>query len=359
MLETKTFNFYPGEEPKVSIVIPVFNQEQIISKIFDSLCENLSLPTEVIVVVDKSKDKSKHRTLEYFKTMLDTNNHAVPYLLISAIVISSSRTLYETKSDNIGFQVASGEYVIELQSDMLVMDYGFDSKLVACLEQNLDLFAVSGRAITTLHTIRNSEFKRRANPISYASEQFRLKLKGRLDQGNLIKSTSHTDRVFPEEEIFRVSGLAGWRGGLIDDFSKNPELVSKEIKNLNIRPVYVGEVIMRGPVCFRNHDLRKLGFLNQNAFFLGYDEIDISLRAWKYLHKRVAFMPIYLFSPAEWGSTRKQKTLWARMGLFVRFVFHSYNFRKSLTFEMVSSEKIRNKTSAILTKEVRLASFAK
>jgi GT2 family glycosyltransferase len=161
------------------------------------------------------------------------------------------------------------------------------------------------------------------------------------------------DRVFPTEKKFQTSGLAGWRGGLIDDYSKAPNLIPTEIKNSETRPIYVGEVIMRGPLCFRKSDLMKLGYLNQDAFFLGYDEIDLSLRAWMLLGKRVAFMPIYLFSPAEWGSTRKPKSLWLKFFLWSRFVARSKRFRDSLAYELISSPDLRKQTSVNLKKEVR------
>lgn len=348
----RTF-FFSDIAPISSIVIPVFNQEQIISRILDSLIENLTLPTQLIILVDRSRDFSEQRVLEFFEKMSETSSVRNYSKLVSVDLVISSKTLFETKADNIGFALALGEYVIEIQSDMLIIDPGFDAKLISCLQQNLDLFAVSGRAITSLSAVNNSEFQRRAKPFSYALKQLLLRFNRRSKENLTPTSMGFTDRLFPTEEIFKVSGLAGWRGNLIDDYSTDPNLIPAEVKDLDSRPLYVGEIVMRGPLCFRKSELVALGYLNQDAFFLGYDEIDLCLRAWKFLGKRVGFMPVYLFSPAEWGSTRKRKSFTSRVLLWLRFVVYSKRFRHSLAFELISSPNLQMQTSKNIEKELR------
>ncbi len=343
----------PDTQPTSSIVIPVYNQEPIIQKILTSLIENISLPSQLIIVVDKSQDFSGQRVLEFFKNFCEASSDNNELKIVSVDLVISSKSLYETKADNIGFNLAHGEFVIELQSDMLLNDRGFDAKLISCLRQNLDLFAVSGRAISSLSAVYNYEFQRRANPFLYAIKMLHQKIFNYSKDVPIQNNLEYIDRLFPSEKMFQASGLAGWRGGLIDDYSKNPNLIPTELQNQETRPIYIGEVIMRGPLCFRKSDLLILGYLDQDAFFLGYDEIDLSLRAWTLLGKRVAFMPVYLYSPAEWGSTRKPKSLSSRILLWSRFIAHCKWFRHSLAYKLISSPELRKQTSYNLKKEVR------
>jgi len=170
LLDFRLFSFLLEIKPKVSVLIPVFNQASIISRILNSLLKNLALPAEVIIIIiiDKCNDNSSEVVIDYFSNILKFNELESFQNMIMVKVIISSNLLFKTKADNLGFENAQGEYIIELQSDMSIDEFRFDAKLVVCLEQNQDLFAISGRGVTTLLTVRNSEFKRRTNPISYA-----------------------------------------------------------------------------------------------------------------------------------------------------------------------------------------------
>jgi hypothetical protein len=161
------------------------------------------------------------------------------------------------------------------------------------------------------------------------------------------------NRIFPTLENFVETGLAGWRGGLIDDYSKNPNLIPASLSRNNERPVYIGEVVMRGPICFNRNDLQDLDFLNTSAFFLGYDEIDLCIRAFEILKKRVAFMPIYLYSPAEFGSTRQKKSTISKIDYWLRLLSHSREFRESSAYLLLNSPTLLEATRVKMRKEIR------
>ncbi len=356
MFAVKSFEFSSLITPQVSVVIPVFNQEEIIARILNSLIENITLTSELLIIVDKGRDKSQEEVLRFFQDIKGGNDTNFNPQISSVKVIVASKPLFETRSDNVGFRMSRGDYIIEIQSDMLIQDRGFDRKMVASLEQNFDLFAVSGRATTSLSTVKNAEFQRRANPFAYVLGQLSTQIltRRRFLQEISTPYPDFVDRIFPSKAVFQTNGLAGWRGALIDEYAKYPDLIPSEIRKKDNVPLYLGEVIMRGPLCFRSNEIRQLGFLNESAFFLGYDEIDLSLRAWKELKKRVAFMPIYLLSPAEWGSTRKRRTFLERGLIWVRFISHSFQFRKTLTFKTLSSPLLLKNMSNALKKEIRI-----
>ena len=105
---------------KVSVIIPVYNIEEHLSKCLDSIVEQSLSDLEIICVDDGSTDKSLHILSEYEnrdqRFTIVTQKNAGPGI-----------------ARNYGFAVATGEYVIFLDSD----DYfepDFLEKMVAVIE---------------------------------------------------------------------------------------------------------------------------------------------------------------------------------------------------------------------------------
>jgi glycosyltransferase involved in cell wall biosynthesis len=356
MLTVHSHQFGKQLPPKISIVIPVFNQARNIRRVLDSLLGCLTLQSELIIVVDKSSDESALEVLKYIQDLQQISKAKFQHVLVSTTTVISSKTLFETKADNIGFEIAVGEYIIEIQSDMIMDDHGFDLRLVQCLKENPDIFAVSGRGVTSLSAVANTEFLKRARPINYLFFKFLKKFQSKAPSAKNDEELDFLSRVFPTSENFLETGIAGWRGNLIDSYSKNPHLIPTSIRKAEKRPIYLGELVTRGPICFSRNDLQDLGFLNAKAFFLGYDEIDLCIRAFESLNKAVAFMPVYLFSPAELGSTRQKKSAFSKIDYWLRLIAHNRHFRKSSTFALLKNPAMLEATSARMHKEVRYLS---
>lgn len=59
--------------------------------------------------------------------------------------------LYEIKSNNMGLRLAKGDYVIIIQNDMQMLDFGFDRILLSPMLEAEDILAVSGRCADNDH----------------------------------------------------------------------------------------------------------------------------------------------------------------------------------------------------------------
>ena len=101
---------------KLSIIIPLYNQEDLIIKALDSIPLNDEI--EIIIINDASTDKSKENVLKYIQ---DSDKD------IKLFNNKENKGVGYTK--NIGIEKSEGEYIIELDSD----DYFYTEEFLKCI----------------------------------------------------------------------------------------------------------------------------------------------------------------------------------------------------------------------------------
>jgi glycosyltransferase involved in cell wall biosynthesis len=90
-------------KPKVSIIVPSYNEEKNISRCIETLMQQNYQPLEIIVIDDGSKDQ----TLEYISKFKNQN-----------IKVLTQKHLGPAKARNLGVKHASGDILIFADSDM-------------------------------------------------------------------------------------------------------------------------------------------------------------------------------------------------------------------------------------------------
>ena len=217
-------------KPNVSVIIPVFNKERIICNMLDNLIASLTTNYELIIIDDASSDNSKEIITNYLK-----NKN------IRHVFISTSVPIFETACDNLGFFIAEGFYLLEIQSDMIIHDKGFDKRMIDALNNN-KFSSVSGRSCHSWFDILGPKLK----IISI------LKLKS------------------PISLILFGNGAKGYVGKNL----YNNILVGSPL----LGEVYEADTNCRGPWLINKYLLKKIGPLDTDKFFLGYDDHDFNLR---------------------------------------------------------------------------------
>lgn len=217
-------------KPNVSVIIPVFNKERIICNMLDNLISSLTTNYELIIIDDASSDNSKEIITNYLK-----NKN------IRHVFISTSVPIFETACDNLGFFIAEGFYLLEIQSDMIIHDKGFDKRMIDALNNN-KFSSVSGRSCHSWFDILGPKLK----IISI------LKLKS------------------PISLILFGNGAKGYVGKNL----YNNILVGSPL----LGEVYEADTNCRGPWLINKYLLKKIGPLDTDKFFQGYDDLDFNLR---------------------------------------------------------------------------------
>jgi glycosyltransferase involved in cell wall biosynthesis len=237
-------NKYKSNIPYFSIVIPVYNQENIIVNNIKNILENtISLYYEIIIIVDSCSDNTELILLNYF------NNVNINYynLLTKVLIIKSDIPLFETTCDNIGFYCSNGKYIIEIQSDIEIREKGYNIKMLKPFLYNTNIIGVSGRCC---HSFDQS--------VNY-----------------------------------------GLIGTLIEIYYKN--VVD------DVNSYYISETCNRGPLMLQLSKLKEMNYLDESNFFLDDSDHDLFARSYNDKKYLCCYVPIDINAPLQNGSTRKEK----------------------------------------------------
>ena len=285
------------KDVEVSIVIPVFNQELIIVDHLTSLIENCTTCCEIIIISDASTDD----TLSELKFFLLNIKSELSSFIFKISLYSFRKQVFETFCDVTGFNLSSGKFIIEIQADIRINEYGFDSKLINVLKKNQDIFLISGRGVVSALKIKKDYDLSNGSAVAASKNlfhSFKSKIKPIKNSKEISRNISNNKlNINPNANEFFNLSQAGRLGPLIEH---------KPTKNLNL--LYVGDSGIRGPICFEKKRYVLLGGLNYNAFFLGFDDHEINIRARQMYDWKSAYIYIDFDSDLDLGSTRKQRS---------------------------------------------------
>lgn len=152
--------------------------------------------------------------------------------------------VYETKANNAGLKVVQNDYVVLIQDDMVINEKDFDLRMLQPFLKFNDVFAV------TSFVAHNNIYNELTHQINYI------------------------------------------------DIAKNSES-SRDI-------FYAREYANRGPLMYNYNDVVQLNFLDEYFAPQNYDDMDISMRAFKELGKVSGLYWIDYISDPSWGTTRQK-----------------------------------------------------
>ena len=223
--------------PEYSIVMPIHNQADIIKTVLNAVLLHTQGQYELILVFDGCTDNSKNIALE----LVPTPN------MTRFLAITNKFGLFEASADNQGFMMSRGEYIVEIQADMVMQTPGYNEILCKPMRVFNDLIAVSGRCC---HRIEDHS----------------------RGVGKLGLSIEHPHSIPP-----------------------------------NGNTIFISHTVNRGPLAIRRSMLVDLNYLDEDHYVQDYDDHDLFARAWVQHKWKTAFYPVEFASPLAWGSNRKPR----------------------------------------------------
>jgi len=235
------FTIINSENIVYSIVIPVFNQEEIIVDNLKSIIMNTLDNFEIIIILDYCFDNTENNLIRF----LNNYNNNVSNFIQITIFKNKDKPLFETKCDNIGFKHAMGKYCLEIQADMKMTEYGYNIRLTKPFLLLDNVIAVSGRCAHNLYNDNDGI--------------------GKL--GTRIETN--------------INNL-----------------------NVDRNKFYVYETCNRGPLLLDRIKLKEMNYLDEEEYFLDDSDHDLMARAYLNKKYICGYVPIDFYAPLHLGSTR-------------------------------------------------------
>jgi hypothetical protein len=242
ILYKKIFN-ESDKEIIYSIIIPVYNQENIFVNNLISIIEKTHDNFEIIIILDFCFDNTEKNLMNFIETYVNKLDNFIQITIFK----NNDKPLFETKCDNIGFKNSIGKYCLEIQADMKMTENGYNLELTKPFKLLNNVIAVSGRC---------------------------------------------THNLFVHDGI----------GKLGHSIEKTVE----ELK-IARNKFYVYETCNRGPLLLDRNKLKELNYLDEENYFLDNSDHDLMARAYLEKKYICGYVPINFYSPISEGSTRNNK----------------------------------------------------
>jgi glycosyltransferase involved in cell wall biosynthesis len=237
----KSYNYNLGKI-MYSVVIPIYNQEKIIVENLKSIIENTLGNFEIIMILDYCFDETEKNILFFLENYVNRKDE----LMCIKIFKNDEIPLFETKCDNIGFKNSEGDYCIEIQADMKMIELGYNIHLTKPFNLMNNIIAVSGRCAHNLYE----------------------------------------------------DGGIGKLGYSIE--------ISIDKLNVDKNKFYVLDTCNRGPLLIDRKKLEELNYLDENDYFLDNSDHDLMARAYLTKGYICGYVPIDFLAPIDNGSTRNE-----------------------------------------------------
>lgn len=239
-----------------SILLTIFNKENIIHDVLDGIFKNAIEKFEIIICLDACVDNTEKIVLDYLYNAKCKN--------LAHFNVLKANNLFETRCNNMCARASQGEYVIIVQDDCIIKEYGFDERILRPMRTFNDIFAVTGNCAHNWYFNENSK-------------DIHIEPHGR-DWADILLHKDHANRTTIKRDIFAIRDSAN-----------------------------------RGPLAINRKDLETLGYFSEEIFKQEFDDHILMYDAWVQLKKKVGFYMIDFESKPEWGGSREgtQTKPWA------------------------------------------------
>lgn len=240
--ETTKKQIYNKGEIKYSIVTPIYNQEEIINDNINSYIEHTEDNFELILIIDCCSDNTSSNINRFFNEYENNKKN-----FIQLTIIETKEPYFETSCDNIGFKLSQGQYIIEIQADMKMVQPGYNIHLQKGFKILDNIIAISGRCAHNLY-----------------------------------------------------------RQGGVGKMGVNIEKNITQLK-VNKNTFYMLETCNRGPLMLDSLKLKEMKYLDEENYYLNNSDHDLMARSYLEKGYRCGYIPIDFEAFLKNGSRRKPR----------------------------------------------------
>lgn len=231
----------------ISINLTIFNKGFLIERVLNAIKNNTIQNYELIVVIDGCTDDSEANVLKFFN-----ENKQISHKIFYA------NNVFETKANNIAAKNSEGEYILIIQDDMIINEYGWDERIIKPMKSFNDIVSVSANcAHDYIYNPNNTSEKLNYYPDNYWSD--------------LLIDVNHVRKENVNRDTFSIRTTSN-----------------------------------RGPLAINHSDMEKLQYFDEAFSPQNCDDHDFHYRAFEILGKKTGLYWIDFISDRNWGATRSQ-----------------------------------------------------
>ncbi len=126
--------------PIIDVAVTFFNHENIVLNILSSVTNNCKYSFNLIVLDDKSEDKTLVKILEFMKKVENKQINNWEKIFSIMIIQSTKQLNFETICSNIHMNFTLTKHLMYLQVDQIILEKDIDAKLIKVMEKNEEIF---------------------------------------------------------------------------------------------------------------------------------------------------------------------------------------------------------------------------
>ena len=203
------------KEIELSIIVPIYNVEMYLNECLESIYKINNISKEIILVNDKSSDKS-YQIIEKYKREYP----------IETVIVNHNINQGLSQARNSGLRIAKGKYISFVDSDDLILSKKYETIFNENKEKNLDIILANGREYKDKKI--GEKFKR-------SMEIKELKItSGKLYLKKMLESNSYYEMVWLNiyKRDFLIENNIEFYKGLLHEDALFTFLVLMKAKNV-------------------------------------------------------------------------------------------------------------------------------
>lgn len=259
---------------KITASMPICNQAQIIRKILTNFFEKTLISTKLIIILDACTDETEKEIVEF----LDSPERS--FIFVSEVLVfRTKKDIFESSCDNFAFSLTETPYFLTIQADNFLNDETYLPRAIQALNNFPRLAAISTRGVVPFDHPRRIPHK----------------------QSRIRQTINFPSRLFPK--VFKSAYLGPFFPGIafFGDVSAPPKTKLK-FGYRDTKTVFIGEAIVRGPILWRSEYLQLVNGFDDVAYFLGWDDYDVSYRLFQSYKFRVGYLASTAYSLINSGT---------------------------------------------------------
>ena len=227
-----------------SINVTVHNKGFLLEKVLNGIKNNTTGNYELVVVLDGCVDDSE----SIFDKFVASSNISVKKLY--------APNVFETKANNLAAKYSEGDYIIIVQDDMIIHEYGWNERMLKPIKSIQNVFAVTAR---TAHNWVLNHQSKDLHTSNFEGTRW----------ADILFHTDHANRSNISRDTFAIR-----------------------------------DSVNRGPLLLKHDVFKSLGYFDETFSPLDMDDHDLCYRAYKKGYISGCYWIDYE-SKDEWGGTRE------------------------------------------------------